>query len=62
MNYRTDELVNAQIELYQNQPNPWIETTEVKYFMPEEGDVVLNVFDVNGRKVLCYDPTQYKGH
>ena len=61
LNYRTDELVNAQIELYQNQPNPWIETTEVKYFMPESGDVVLNVFDVNGRKVFATTQRSIKG-
>ncbi|NNE25220.1 MAG: DUF11 domain-containing protein, partial [Saprospiraceae bacterium] len=61
LNYRTDELVNAQIELYQNQPNPWIETTEVKYFMPEDGDVVLNVFDVNGRKVYSTTHRSIKG-
>jgi len=41
-----DELV-----LYQNLPNPWSETTEIKFFMPSDNTVAINIYDINGRKL-----------
>ncbi len=51
LDFRIDNLLDENIILYQNQPNPWLETTNVKYYSPTEGDVRLNVYDINGRTI-----------
>lgn len=38
--------------LGQNYPNPFRVETMITYFIPEEGDVRLSVFDLNGQEVL----------
>ncbi len=37
--------------LYHNIPNPWSESTQIKYYLPEEQPVVLSVYDVHGKLV-----------
>lgn len=49
--YRTDHLDNLEMILYQNQPNPWLESTTIKYYSPSTEEVALNIYDVNGRLV-----------
>jgi len=41
-----------QIILYQNIPNPWSERTDIKFYLPHQDQVILNLFDMNGRKIL----------
>lgn len=36
-------------ELYQNQPNPWTNTTRVDFHLPEPANTVLTVYDETGR-------------
>lgn len=38
--------------LYQNIPNPFNQSTEVRFSIPSESDVTFSVFDVNGRELL----------
>lgn len=50
LRFESDGPNSEAIILYQNQPNPWLVTTEVRYYMPQAGtEVTLNVYDVNGR-------------
>ena len=35
----------------QNQPNPFVTTTMIRYELPERSSVVLKVYDVFGREV-----------
>jgi hypothetical protein len=37
--------------LSQNYPNPFNPATSIKFSIAEKGNVTLNVYDVNGRKV-----------
>ena len=40
-----------EIVLYQNNPNPWSESTTINYYMATEQDVTFNVFDINGKLI-----------
>jgi len=44
--------VPADFELQQNFPNPFNLTTVIRYGIPEDGVVLLDVFDVTGQKIL----------
>jgi len=44
-------------ELYQNQPNPFINRTNIGFFLPEASEATLSVHDESGRMVY-----QQKGH
>jgi len=39
------------ITLYQNNPNPWSEYTEIKFKMPTDNDISLSVYDLNGQLI-----------
>ncbi|MCF7809110.1 MAG: T9SS type A sorting domain-containing protein [Candidatus Marinimicrobia bacterium] len=47
--------------LYQNFPNPFNPTTSIRYFIPEETDVQLRIFDVTGREILGLNEHQVAG-
>lgn len=51
------EQVPYQFVLEQNYPNPFNPETEVKFTLPEAGDVTFTVYNVLGQKVLSYDRT-----
>lgn len=37
--------------LYQNEPNPWRDETQIRFFLPEASDVCLSISDVTGKEV-----------
>jgi hypothetical protein len=42
---------SGELELYQNQPNPFRAATTIEYSLPAAGHVRLEVFDITGRRV-----------
>ena len=50
-----------QIVLYQNSPNPWSETTTIKYYMSNMENVNINVYDINGKLVRTIFQESVKG-
>ena len=38
-------------ELYQNQPNPFVNKTSIGFFLPEAAEATLSIFDETGRMV-----------
>jgi hypothetical protein len=45
------ERLPSQFALFQNYPNPFNAVTVIRYSLPEPSDVVLEVYDILGRKV-----------
>lgn len=45
------EMAGARLMLEQNQPNPFLPSTSVAFSIPVDGEVALEIFDVNGRLV-----------
>ena len=37
--------------LYQNYPNPFNASTQIRYQLPQPGDVSLVVYDITGRRI-----------
>lgn len=46
-----DTFLPDRISLFPNYPNPFNSTTVISYQIPEAGDVVLEIFDMIGRKI-----------
>ena len=52
LEYINDGLKDNELVLYQNLPNPWSETTMIKYYISNDDNVSLTVYDVNGKILL----------
>jgi hypothetical protein len=48
-------------ELYQNQPNPFVNKTSIGFFLPEAAEATLTVFDETGRMVYQQNGWYAKG-
>ena len=51
----------SSLLLSQNNPNPFIGTTEVSLIMATEGTVILDITDINGRSVVANDYSLQSG-
>ncbi len=51
-----------EMSLRQNYPNPFNPSTTISYYLPEKGSVLLEIFDVSGKRVACLiDGTEERG-
>ncbi len=50
------------LELYQNQPNPFTESTTIAFWMPETENASLSVFDASGKVIKVVDETFDQGY
>ncbi|HJW30165.1 MAG TPA: T9SS type A sorting domain-containing protein, partial [Saprospiraceae bacterium] len=53
---------DAEFALYQNEPNPFRQTTMIGYEVPVPGKVTLTVFDITGKVLFVKDQDAIKGY
>ena len=49
-----DNAVPASYNLCQNYPNPFNASTTITYYLPEQNDVVITIFDLLGKEVTSF--------
>lgn len=52
LNFTNDESSSQNFMVYQNQPNPFSESTRINFYLPNADQVSLSVIDAAGRTVL----------
>ena len=58
VNVREEQLMQnvlSSFAVYQNYPNPFNPSTTIQYSIPQNGEVRINIFDVQGRLVRSFD-------
>jgi hypothetical protein len=56
LRFRKGEKISDDFVLYQNTPNPFTHETKISYYVPYATEVVLSVYDVDGK--LVYEALQ----
>lgn len=56
LRFRTADITEG-IVLYQNRPNPFVEETQISFYLPYAEEVTLSVFDMAGK--LLYETSSY---
>ncbi len=46
------EFIPVEYQLQQNYPNPFNPETNIEFSIPKPGNVKIEVFDINGRKII----------
>lgn len=52
-------LVNQELELYQNIPNPVIDNTNISFYLPQDGNVRLTVSNTLGQDLITLTNTHF---
>ena len=48
-------------ELYQNSPNPFAEETLIQFYLPQNGEATLHIYDVTGRTIKAIEGEYQQG-
>ena len=56
------QTIGTEFALYQNQPNPFENSTLIPFYLPQEDNVNFTVFDVSGKVLFTASNTLSKGH
>jgi Secretion system C-terminal sorting domain/Cohesin domain/HYR domain len=60
----TQNVANTEqgLTLYQNQPNPFSETTNIRFFIPEKANATIKIMDITGKMVRQWSDEYSKGY
>ena len=61
-NQHTSTIAGVGFEVYQNQPNPFINSTFIGFHLPEATEATLKVYDETGRMILSQSGAFGKGY
>ena len=61
LRFENNMIEEQDFHVYQNLPNPWTENTTIKYYIPHDDAVSLNVYDVNSRLILTKEMQATEG-
>ncbi|MBK8427674.1 MAG: T9SS type A sorting domain-containing protein [Lewinellaceae bacterium] len=61
-NGNTSTISGVGFELYQNQPNPFVNKTFIGFHLPEAANATLRVFDETGRMIFTQQGDFAKGY
>ena len=59
-NSEADEIIGG-FELFQNNPNPFAQTTSIGFMLPSNADATISIFDVTGKLIKAYTGSFTKG-
>ncbi len=51
LNTRSSKVNEDKFAVFQNRPNPFMESTNISFFLPEASDVELTITDVTGKRI-----------
>ena len=49
-------------EVYQNTPNPWVDRTQIGFYLPQDNEVRLTIYDESGRMLFTQKGEFAKGY
>ena len=55
----TSTVIEQELELYQNVPNPVMDNTSISFYLPEDGDVRLTVSNTIGQEIMTLVSDNY---
>jgi hypothetical protein len=61
-NGNSSTIAGQAFELYQNAPNPWVNKTQIGFYLPEATQATLTVFDASGRTLYTAQGDFGKGY
>ncbi|MBU6340442.1 MAG: HYR domain-containing protein [Bacteroidetes bacterium] len=61
-NNGTSTIAGVGFELYQNQPNPFVNKTSIGFHLPEASNATLSIFDETGRVIYNQKANYAKGY
>ena len=58
---RTNEIANEHFEIMQNSPNPFSNGTNIGFHIPNEGNVIINILQIDGQSIYEINQKFEKG-
>jgi hypothetical protein len=62
LRFNGDVISGVGFEVYQNVPNPWVDKTQIGFYLPEATTATLTIFDESGRMLYSQKGDFAKGY
>ncbi len=57
-----NQKTNTEVELYQNAPNPFVNTTNIRFDLPENNEYQVLIYDISGKLIKAYNGPFERGY